>query len=111
MSLEKLVPVVKLTDMTDDMQKEVIEVARVAIDRSSTVNDLYMHNFRTNKSLLISRMISDQGTMALGIVLSVAILAHMLPMKPSTTFISTSDKLLSCFSKQDERKKRYINIY
>ena len=37
MSLDKLVPVVKLTDMTDDMQKEVIEVARVGIDRSSTV--------------------------------------------------------------------------
>lgn len=37
MSIDKLVPVIKLTDMSEDMQKEVIEVARVAIDRSSTV--------------------------------------------------------------------------
>jgi len=29
--------VIKLVDMTDDMMKEVIEVARLAIDKSSTV--------------------------------------------------------------------------
>lgn len=37
MSLDKLTPVIRLTDMTEDMQREVIEVARIAIDRSSTV--------------------------------------------------------------------------
>lgn len=37
---EKLVPVIRITDMPDDMQKEVIEVARVAIDRSSTVTSI-----------------------------------------------------------------------
>ena len=37
MSLDKLVPVVRLTDMSEEMVKEVIEVAKVAIDRSSTV--------------------------------------------------------------------------
>lgn len=38
MSLDKLTPVIRLTDMSEEMQKEVIEVARIAIDRSSTVN-------------------------------------------------------------------------
>ena len=35
--MDKLQPVLKLTDMSEDMQKEVYEVTRVAIDKSSTV--------------------------------------------------------------------------
>jgi hypothetical protein len=33
MSFEKLIPVIRITDMTEDMQKEVIEVTRLAIDK------------------------------------------------------------------------------
>ena len=35
--MEKIQPVLKLTDMTEDMQKEVLEVTRIAVDKSSTV--------------------------------------------------------------------------
>lgn len=37
MSFDKLLPVIKQVDMTDEMQREVIEVSRAAIDKSSTV--------------------------------------------------------------------------
>lgn len=33
MSFEKIQPVIKLVDMSEDMQKEVIEVTRIAIDK------------------------------------------------------------------------------
>lgn len=45
MSLDKLVPVVRLTDMSEEMVKEVIEVARVAIDRSSTVWMMFIYTY------------------------------------------------------------------
>ena len=34
---EKLTPVIRLSDMTDEMTRDVIDVARIAIERSSTV--------------------------------------------------------------------------
>lgn len=52
MSFDKLQPVIKLVDMTDDMMKEVIEVARLAIDKSSTVNIL-INIIRINRLLAI----------------------------------------------------------
>ncbi|CAD8107105.1 unnamed protein product [Paramecium sonneborni] len=36
MSFDKLQPVIKQMDMSDEMQREVIEVSRQAIDKSST---------------------------------------------------------------------------
>ncbi len=35
--MDKIQPVIKLTDMNEEMQKEVLEVTRIAIDKSSTV--------------------------------------------------------------------------
>lgn len=102
MSLEKLVPVVKLTDMSDDMQKEVIEVARVAIERSSTVKSILFYLQRTNKLLLTSKMISDQDIMEPGTVLQEEILAHMSLMKPSITYTFILAKQQLCSLKQDD---------
>lgn len=73
---DRLVPVIRLTDMSEDMQKEVIEVARVAIDRSSTVEQLSLIFKRTSKLRPISRMISDPVTMELGIASWVETLGH-----------------------------------
>jgi hypothetical protein len=92
MSFEKLVPVIRITDMSEDMQKEVIEVARVAIDRSSTVGRYVRHTLRTSKSRRISRTIFGRITTAPGIASSDATSDRLLHTRPSTTSTSTSDR-------------------
>lgn len=78
MSLDKLVPVVRLTDMSEEMVKEVIEVTRVAIDRSSTVWMLGIYiNVRINKYQRISRTIFVHVIMVLGIAWWVVTLVHL----------------------------------
>lgn len=55
MSFDKLLPVIKQVDMTDEMQREVIEVSRAAIDKSSTV---YFQLY--NKDQQIASYIKDE---------------------------------------------------
>jgi hypothetical protein len=91
--------VIKITDMSQDMQKEVIDFSRRGIDQAKTMKEIasyikvYKSNFRTSANITI---------MGLGTASWEGTSARLSPMSLNiiSTFISA--KLPFCFLKRVE---------